>query len=156
MPGHRHLLPEFLQQPLAVGLSLSLLPPAAACWSSRGVMTASTLQYTLPVYFVQSKRPGAHRGPHPRLWLPPPQPLYLPSRSSGAPPALPPERPPPNCSLCLECSPCPRFLQSALASSKDFAQQLPWTVVSKLYHLGSVFGPLKCYCFSSFKKYLKF
>lgn len=57
MPGHRHLLPEFLQQPLAVGLSLSLLPPAAACWSSRGVMTASTLHCQCTSFRVNAQVP---------------------------------------------------------------------------------------------------
>lgn len=48
---------------------------------------------------------------------------------------------------------CIRLVNS-LTSSKVPAQELPWTKVSKLYHVCSVFGTLKLYCFFFFRKYL--
>lgn len=146
MPSHQHLLPEFLQQPLAVGLSLSLLPQLPPA-GHPGVMTANPLHCQCTSFRVNAQVPtvgptlgsDSHRlSLSTSLRALQARPLH--SRLSAGP----------------LTAPSAWNVLRALASSKDFAQQLPWTVVSKLYHLGSVFGPLKCYCFSSFKKYLKF
>ena len=115
------------------------------------------------VYFIQSKRPGAHKVPQDRGDLPthhPPSGLtrLWPPQSPHLPHALQtcPMRP------CLSASPltapsaCEVLVLCILTSPEVSARQLPWTPVSKFYHLGSVFGTLKRYCFSSFKNYLNF
>lgn len=112
MPSHQHLLPGFCSSPCLIGLSLSLLPQLPPA-GHPGVMTANPA--ALPVCFVQVAprcpqwAPPSGLTPTASASLPPP-------RSSGAA-ILPPERRAPNCSLCLECSPCPCFLQRFCSSN---------------------------------------
>lgn len=131
---------------------VSVFTPPAAVSLSSGV--SQQLTSALSASFIQSQCPGAHNGPRPRVWLRPT--LGSDSARLSLSTSLHALQTRPKRS-CLSARPLTTpsawnvLVLRILASSKDSAQQLPWTTVSKLCHLGSVLGPLRHYCFLPLK-----